>query len=180
VTSHTNNTRDEVAVLKSQTGDLDKTYENKNEEIIHKKQQITEEQMTSPKRPLSATSTTSSLSEAFNLDISSKDESLHLNFDFSSNILNLPNWSVDDVENWMKGNNLEQFVSKTQQLQIDGDKLLSLNFNFKEFGNKATRTILKRKLKELRSLYEKKRKQIKKQNKKQQSNRQSHRKSLLF
>jgi len=40
VTSHTNNTRDEVAVLKSQTGDLDKTYENKNEEIIHKKQQV--------------------------------------------------------------------------------------------------------------------------------------------
>uniref|UniRef100_H2ZGP0 SAM domain-containing protein n=1 Tax=Ciona savignyi TaxID=51511 RepID=H2ZGP0_CIOSA len=84
--------------------------------------------------------------------------------------LSTPSWSVDDVVAWMSGCGLTLHVATFNQHKIDGAKLMAIdNDRLKEMGivDKSEKNLLKRKVKELKTRYEKERKLADKLNKKQ-------------
>jgi len=133
------------------------------------------------RRPLSATSTVSSLSETGATASSLKDGS---NFGGENELQNLPNWSCTDVVNWLRVNDLQQHILTFQQYNVDGAKIANMDINFKDFGitNKTAKSNLKRRCKELKMLYEKRRKQAEKieRKKRKMAKNQNHRRSNPF
>jgi len=107
-------------------------------------------------RPMSATSTVSAISSSIS------EGSIEVKKDRETfNYVTVTSWTADDVANWMKTVELENYAQIFLDNDVNGAKFLSLdNDRIKELGvvNKVHKAHMKRKVKELKVRHDKEKK----------------------